>query len=226
MANTVWLITALTNLHVGDECSTGYGIIDKSVQRNPITTLPCINSSSLKGALNEYFSKNSNLPAEELSNRLIAIFGSDKTRTNNESQKGNAVFFDANLAALPIPENNGSLYCLISSAKIRAEINNMCTALGINNVNLPTEWSNDVVDKHVEIKDKCSDESLPIIARNKLDNGVSQNLWYEQIVPQQTVFYTFMNVDQSFEDALNGAIVQIGANATIGYGYCQFEKIG
>ncbi len=223
MANTtVWLITALTNLHVGDECSTGYGIIDKSVQRNPITKLPCINSSSLKGALNEYFCKKSDLKAET----LVKIFGSDKKSEEGQraaSRKGEAVFFDANLAALPDPTDDDSLYKLISSEKIKTEFENMCTALNITtDVSLPVNEGNYVNN----IKDKCDDESLPIIARNCLDNGVSVNLWYEQVVPQQTVFYTFIQADETFVTALEDKIVQIGANATIGYGYCKFTKIG
>ena len=52
--NNVWFITAKTNLHVGNENTSSYGLIDLSVQRNVTTGLPCINSSSLKGALNEY----------------------------------------------------------------------------------------------------------------------------------------------------------------------------
>ena len=51
---TVWLIIARSNLHVGNENVTNYGLIDKAIQRDSLTDLPCINSSSLKGAINEY----------------------------------------------------------------------------------------------------------------------------------------------------------------------------
>ena len=50
----VFKITAKTNLHVGNESGGDYTIIDKAIQRDPLTGLPCINSSSLKGAINEY----------------------------------------------------------------------------------------------------------------------------------------------------------------------------
>ena len=74
----------------------------------------------------------------------------------------------------------------------------------------------------------CSDDNLPIIARNVLENGESKNLWYEQVLPAETVLYTI--IQEKGEDLKNaltqeGKLVQIGANATIGYGYCKFELI-
>ncbi len=73
--------------------------------------------------------------------------------------------------------------------------------------------------------------NLPIIARNKLDNGKSKNLWYEEIVPKFTQFYTFFLVEENpenaeFEGMLNHEVVQIGANETIGYGYCTMQNVG
>lgn len=76
------------------------------------------------------------------------------------------------------------------------------------------------------------DENLPIIARNNLENGISQNLWYEQILPRQTRFATvilaptddpYQNV---FANHLQAQPVQIGANASIGYGFCHFKTPG
>ena len=34
--------------------------------------------------------------------------------------------------------------------------------------------------------------ALPVLARNKLSNGISQNLWYEEVVPKQSKFYLFI----------------------------------
>ena len=50
----VFKITAKTKLHVGNESGGEFTIIDKTIQRDPLTSLPCINSSSLKGAIKEY----------------------------------------------------------------------------------------------------------------------------------------------------------------------------
>ncbi len=81
--------------------------------------------------------------------------------------------------------------------------------------------------------------ALPVLARNHLENGVSSNLWYEEVVPKQTRFYFVMgrpdNVDQTdkekidkfgeqFDDKLQ-EIVQIGANSSVGYGYTKITKV-
>ena len=66
---------------------------------------------------------------------------------------------------------------------------------------------------------------MPIIARNKLDNGESVNLWYEQVLPSKSVLGTIIECGDELVNALNGKIIQIGANATVGYGYCTFVKL-
>ena len=69
---------------------------------------------------------------------------------------------------------------------------------------------------------------LPIISRNQLESGISANLWYEQILPRYSRLGFFVmgevNYLETFCTELNkNNIVQIGANATIGYGYCQIK---
>ena len=76
----------------------------------------------------------------------------------------------------------------------------------------------------------CKDENLPVIARNVLENGRSANLWYEQVIPAETVFFAVIQEEgEELSNALDGdgdgTIIQIGANATIGYGYCRFTKV-
>lgn len=87
-----------------------------------------------------------------------------------------------------------------------------------------------------------SDYFLPVIARNQLENGISQNLFYEQVMPRQSrfVFWTDRFPEQrskndtsagesndSFKNGIAEAKrpVQIGANASIGYGYCKIEDL-
>lgn len=73
-------------------------------------------------------------------------------------------------------------------------------------------------------------KELPIIARNYLENGISKNLWYEEVVPREARFYTLISRHED-NDELNTFIdskkclVQLGANATVGYGLCQFQKL-
>ncbi|MBS7007938.1 type III-B CRISPR module RAMP protein Cmr4 [Anaerostipes sp.] len=72
---------------------------------------------------------------------------------------------------------------------------------------------------------------LPVLARNCLKNGKSKNLWYEQIVPHESLFYlTVLYPDDSeyfetFNSAIDGKIVQFGGNASIGYGYTKVLRL-
>ena len=87
-----------------------------------------------------------------------------------------------------------------------------------------------VILKEEIFKDEIS-RRLPVIARNCLENGVSKNLWYEEVVPRESVFYTGIVNSQNtekFQDfckKLEDNLIQIGANATIGYGFTKFEEV-
>ena len=234
-------MTAKTNLHVGNENTSSYGLIDLAVQRNVTTGLPCINSSSLKGALNEYAAQVVKLKSED----LIRIFGSDKVKENgknrnSDTKKGLYTFFDANILFLPVQDDN-TLYHLETSHDVIKRFRSQMSLFGIQLTEdddaLLAELKTVLgIKKDVKFSEKdedfinlCSDDNLPIIARNVLDNGESKNLWYEQVIPAETIFYTL--IDDRGDSALankikeKNALVQIGANATIGYGYCKFTNL-
>lgn len=76
---------------------------------------------------------------------------------------------------------------------------------------------------------------LPVIARNNLQKG-HENLWYEEYVPRKSVLYTIVlgNEPEIQKSVLNSImksdeeekqILQIGANATVGYGYCDVSLL-
>ena len=199
MKTYLWQITAKTNLHVGNENSTSYGIIDKAVQRDVLTGLPCINSSSLKGAINEYCC----------------------SRQNNQEV---------------MDEDGKTLFKYATSNVVREQMKARLELFGIRNID--SIRFNFVNGKQSSLRNDftslCSDENLPIIARNVLKNGESKNLWYEQVVPAETIFYAVTQEKPAdalqkpsyvLKDAINHKIIQIGANATIGYGYCKFDLI-
>lgn len=224
MNTRVFFITAKTNLHVGNESGDEFTIIDKAIQRDPLTGLPCINSSSLKGAINEFCAKNINMDPQ----KLQMIFGSDKTGKSSEYQKGKAIFFDAKLLYLP-QQDDKALYHFVTSQGI---IDMMSERARLFIPDFDYKKEEKINGKEVEsisaekLSDLCDDDNLPIIARNSLENGESKNLWYEQVLPPETVLYTIIQEEgDELKNALNGKIVQIGANATIGYGFCKFELI-
>ena len=80
-----YLIECLTNMHVGSG-GANYGVVDNLVQRDSVTNIPIINSSSLKGALREFFF-NQWEGNEENMKILDYIFGPDGAR--NAASKGN-----------------------------------------------------------------------------------------------------------------------------------------
>lgn len=220
----VWFITAKTNLHVGNENTSSYGLIDKAIQRDALTNLPCINSSSLKGALNEYATNEAKLDSQ----KRIEIFGVDKGGQSKDTKKGNYTFFDANLLFLP-KQDNTIFYKLVTCDAILNRFFNKMKIFGITlGENDLTSISYEKISEK-DFIDLCSDDNLPIIARNALENGESKNLWYEQVLPAETVLYTIIDdkKDNSLSTELlkDNAIVQIGANATIGYGYCKFSNL-
>lgn len=225
---SVWLIIPQTNLHVGNEGVGTFSVIDKAIQRDVTTNLPCINSSSLKGAIKEYLisQKKFNVSSET----IMRLFGSLKDDSSTNSQKGLATFFDASLLFLPV-QSDAHLYDLIYSEDILNMFVRKVQILGYNDFT-ESKIKEKVTYNHKEAVDtdefidRCNDESLPIIARNCLDNGQSSNLWYEQVLPSMSVLATIIKTPSNETlDILDGQIVQIGANATIGYGFCKFIRI-
>lgn len=80
-----------------------------------------------------------------------------------------------------------------------------------------------VLMNHKKFKEICGDYYLPLIARNNLENGRSKNLWHEQVVPRESRFYFTLlkpgkngSADLEFKE---NQPVQIGGNASIGYGF-------
>jgi CRISPR-associated protein Cmr4 len=73
-----------------------------------------------------------------------------------------------------------------------------------------------------------------IIARNVLEDESkkSQHLWYEEVVPADTMFYTIMlpaykgntSIDGLRNGGIAGEVLQIGGNETIGYGIVKMSK--
>ena len=75
----------------------------------------------------------------------------------------------------------------------------------------------------------CDEDHLPVMARNNLMKG-HENLWYEQILPRFSRLYFYVlssddTVFPQFHEYLTQHMVQIGANATVGYGYCKLTPI-
>lgn len=229
---SIWTIQAETNIQVGNENTSNVGFIDKTVQRDALTGIPCINASSLKGAMNEYATQELKLTPHE----RITMFGVDKENAKDTS-KGKCTFFDAHLLLLPVQDDN-RIYKLVTCEEQIRNFLSLAQMIGID------YQYNDFIEflcakyrgffnndqEHIlsfnQFKTFCEDDELPIIARNCLIG--EGNLWYEQILPHKTVFGTLFYTNDDVKKSLykfDNNIIQIGANATIGYGFCRFTKI-
>lgn len=72
-------------------------------------------------------------------------------------------------------------------------------------------------------------QDYPFIARNCLDsNGISQNLWYEEVVPHESVFYFAVMAENEYLDEFKAVmenVIQFGGNASIGYGFAKVHCV-
>lgn len=75
----------------------------------------------------------------------------------------------------------------------------------------------------------CNDLNLPVIARNVLVDGESKNLWYEQVLPRESLLYfPIVWKDDLLTDEVKKAMqkpVQIGGNASVGYGFTKITEL-
>jgi CRISPR-associated protein Cmr4 len=100
----------------------------------------------------------------------------------------------------------------------------------INNHSFP--FTNLAIFADGSFKDIC-EHRIPVIARNCIGaDGISENLFYEEILPRLTRLCFRVGFEKSIEEEFNAFakimtdnIVQIGANASIGYGLVNISKM-
>ena len=151
-----------------------------------------------------------------------------------------------------VSDLNGDLPCDMQKdiKKVKEKMNNLNDKYGISNKNISVEgydleYCKEDVNKLnifekfnlkngvpiVILKPEIFKEiDLPIVARNQLEDGLSNNLWYEEIVPHESIFYfAIMYPDNNdsfkkFDEELRSNIIRFGGGASIGYGYCKIEE--
>ncbi len=263
---THFIIKTLSNLHVGSG-DQNFGVVDNLVQKDPVTEIPMINSSSLKGAIKDHFENQ----GKYTSKKLNTIFGYAE---KDSASAGEVKFIQANLLALPV-RSNTQMYFLATTPQILKDYIQNHKILKNEDINIEIPdidqkvyistddsecWVEDYEadsrkkDKLKSISEKLFNGfpialihdklfktiSLPIITRNKIAKHEEDdnNLFYEEIVPRNSIYYTYIitptDIDKGDEDSLKklfedfirdmNTIIQVGANASIGYGLCSFEE--
>lgn len=262
----LYQIQCKTHLHAGSGDSN-YGVIDKLIQRDPSSSIPCIFSSSLKGAFRVDYTYRYGEEAAKL------VFG------DSDTGKGKVIFHQACLLSVPVRSNKFPYFNITAPVAIDELIDKIqflpeyknpvlldellqfktkvnegkVTVFGgqVPSLKIEDFEGNDIVysdaipgegikrifGNRIALTDDSnfieivSDYRLPVIARNNLDNGQSTNLWYEQIIPRESRFFFAVSENAAdacpdfFEKYNQPDTVQIGANATIGYGICGISKI-
>lgn len=224
-------LECITNMHVGNG-DVNYSIIDNEVERDVVTGNPTINASGVKGALREYFMKK-----HVDINQINKIFGGESA--------GRLRFLNADMVAIPARASAGSqAYYMISTKEAVNRYQEKCQAFLKKEMNVAAKKTEDIrVAEGIKLTDVVSimgkdihllsDEdfrkiSLPVLARNNLENGKSTNLWYEEIVPHKSLFsFAVLTEDADYDllkffvKTVDNQIVQFGGNASIGYGLCK-----
>lgn len=240
MIAKLFKIKCLTNMHVGNG-DVNFNIIDNEVERDSVTKYPTINSSGVKGALREFF---------EATNKAVVddIFGPEKS----VGVPGKVKFLCANMLAIPMRASDKATYHMVTTQKAVDAYNNLakalmrdgallidasagCEKVEVEGVECPVTAGLEAFVKGgvaVMGDEDFGEPVLPVVARNKLENGKSNNLWFEEIVPHESVFYFFAIVSDSDKEHLDAfvkgvdkKVVQFGGNATIGYGLCEVEAL-
>ncbi len=269
--NKAYIIKTKTNLHVGSD-GTNFGIVDKQVQRDTITNLPVINASSLKGAIRDHFDEE--IQKDDTSKLFIKLFGdgdnqglikfvdakllfiplrSNKkpyyhvtSKSNLEEMQEFLKYMDIDISFDEITTANKSV--VIGNEKdvvvedvecdsVQVDISKLKSIFGIKNL---------AIFNDEDFYEAIS--NLPVIARNCLETN-KENLWYEEVVPRESIFFTVLNYYDNFNEEgkdkrgrddkykftsqinkfdkkLLNDNIQIGANASIGYGICNFSILG
>ena len=241
MTAFLYKMTCLTNLHVGNG-DVNYSIIDNEVELDYVLQEPTIPSSGVKGALLSY--------VESLKNYAGLV----KTVFGDKENAGTYKFLSANLLSRPVRVSEGKhSYANATSYELIDRYNDLCDSLDIDTEKIDIGLmgcisSSDIsevegikVDQRQTLESlstlvpepvvimpnaKLNEIPLPVVARNNL--GENRNLWFEQFVPYNSIFYMIIitpGPDNRLHELINNRIIQFGGNSSIGYGLIKIEEI-
>lgn len=220
MEARIFVLECLTNLHIGSG-EVNFNIIDNQVERDVVTDFPTMNSSSVKGALRAFFEEK-----QIIQTSINRIFGKEEDGTS----QGQLKILSGNLLARPIQNTSkGKPYKMVTPETASKEFENLQQNLLMKTQKKVTDYQEvEVIDDHT-----FKEYDLPVLARNVLDDdGISKNLWYEEVVPHKSLFYFAVvsttgdtGLLDEFELAVKEQIIQFGANASIGYGLCKVVEV-
>lgn len=248
----IFSAVCITNLHVGNG-EVNYNIIDQEVEKDPVTGIPMINSSGVKGAIREFFE--AQWGKEDV--RIKSYFGGVN---GSESLQGSYKFLQMDMLFRPlrVTDDSTNSYILATTKEIvndfAMKVNLLSSGTkklekmedneesakkdpiaieGESNVaelrTMAGAWKS-FADNKVAVVNNLNKYDLPVITRNVLDdNKISKNLWVEEFVPHKSVFGLIIltpdDMDEDFKTILTSKPVQFGGNASIGYGLMDIKEV-
>lgn len=134
----------------------------------------------------------------------------------------------------PIPEiNDGKIYSLASSERLQSVEGVAVTPYaGKEKVEGTLQALTGTKDLVIMGSKTLRDIALPVMTHNVLEDHISKNLWYEEVVPHESIFGLMIRGPQG--GALSKylcpgkdrcSVVQFGAGATTGDGFTRVELI-
>ena len=198
MKATLYTIECISNLHVGSGQDND-GVIDGLIQRDVVTDLPCINASSLKGALREHCEKWNEAHNEDAEKvNVVKLFGK-KVSGEENCEAGEYRFLDASILSIPRPSVNAP-FVQVTCDEVVTELQDKASLFGVG----------------------LGDNEKETVLR-------LANVWYEQVLPRKSRLAFFIlhddgEINKAFDSAITSVPVQIGANASVGYGICVIKK--
>ena len=257
MKAKLYKLECLTNLHAGSG-DVNYNIIDKEVEKDPTTEYPTIHASGVKGALRDaakaagmdidyIFGKpgSGNMVSPGKYRFFEAKFLSRPLRVGGNANRAyvpvttvQAINDFINLTnsfdcgkisseiSVDFNKNGKNIKFFVSDASItdiEGEKSIEKLDAGLKEILKP------ILGETFAIADSFDDYPLPSVARNHLDDGgISENLWYEEFVPHQSVFYMIVlrpdddKINCDFMEELK--VVQFGGNASVGNGFVKITE--
>lgn len=252
MGRFVYFIDCLTNLHVGSG-DENYSIVDKQVERDPVNGNPIIHASGIKGALRDIMDERNKDEAERIFGKPCKKDSRDDSGGLYHFCDARLLYRPLRCSNGTIPSIHTTTEAMLNDyidfseafglktglmpieAQAFGENEFLATANGVCVEAEKTGRLSDAIKDRYKvilgedfaIAKSLDDYDLPVIARNNL--GEHRNLWYEEYVPHGSRFYMLiLTPDGEDADRLfpEDHIVQIGGNASVGYGYCRFTLVG
>lgn len=236
--STLYKITTLSNLHVGNgeaNFSVLDKQVQRDVISNYPQINASSLKGALREYMT--FVKFKNEEGKDSFRPLVAtIFGSEPTHGDDKAHQGYMNFHDAKLLSLPVRTNKKPFMRATSKEVLKAyqaycddfgiacdlDIDALEIGHTIEKAVVAEEWEYNRSNNLAGLKELIGEDvilmqdehfrelakELPFVARNYLENGKSENLWYEEIVPRESQFY--FTVEQPSDNTLAYKLTQEG----------------